>query len=90
VNFRRSFRRYLIVLGLFMLGNSSNLFLLMRVRELGLPQAQVPLLWATMSGVAAIFLTPLSPCRTVWEGAASSSRAGLLMRPSTCCWDGPE
>ncbi|GAB3367427.1 MFS transporter [Lysobacter rhizosphaerae] len=54
------FRRYLIVLGLFMLGNSSNLFLLMRVRELGLPQAQVPLLWATMSGVAAVFLTPLS------------------------------
>lgn len=54
------FRRYLLILGLFMLGNSSNLFLLMRVRELGLPQAQVPLLWATMSGVAAVFLTPLS------------------------------
>jgi MFS family permease len=58
--FPPQFRRYLIVLGLFMLGNSSNLFLLMRVRELGLPQAQVPLLWATMSGVAAVFLTPLS------------------------------
>jgi MFS family permease len=43
-----------------MLGNSSNLFLLMRARELGVPQAQIPLLWATMSGVAAVFLTPLS------------------------------
>ncbi|GAB3093664.1 MFS transporter [Lysobacter terrae] len=54
------FRRYLVVLALFMLGNSSNLFLLLRVRELGVPQAQIPLLWATMSGVAAVFLTPLS------------------------------
>ena len=58
--FTPAFRRYLVVLAIFMLGNSSNLFLLMRVRELGLPQAQIPLLWATMSGVAAIFLTPLS------------------------------
>jgi MFS family permease len=58
--FPLEFRRYLLVLGLFMLGNSSNLFLLMRVRELGLPQVQIPLLWAVMSGVAAIFLTPLS------------------------------
>jgi MFS family permease len=59
-DFPPQFRRYLVVLGLFMLGNSSNLFLLMRVRELGLPQAQIPLLWAVMSGIAAIFLTPLS------------------------------
>lgn len=59
-DFPPEFRRYLVVLGLFMLGNSSNLFMLMRVRELGLPQAQIPLLWALMSGVAAIFLTPLS------------------------------
>ena len=54
------FRRYLVILGLFMLGNSSNLFLILRARELGVPQVQVPLLWATMSLVAAVFLTPLS------------------------------
>lgn len=59
-DFPPEFRRYLLVLGLFMLGNSSNLFLLMRAGELGFPQAQIPLLWAVMSGVAAIFLTPLS------------------------------
>lgn len=58
--FPPEFRRYLVVLGLFMLGNSSNLFLLLRVRELGFAQEQVPLLWATMSLVAAVFLTPLS------------------------------
>ncbi|HEV8693014.1 MAG TPA: MFS transporter, partial [Lysobacter sp.] len=58
--FPPEFRRYLVVLALFMLGNSSNLFLLLRVRELGLQQEQVPLLWAVMSLVAAVFLTPLS------------------------------
>ena len=58
--FPPAFKRYLLVLGLFMLGNSSNLFLLLRVRELGFAQAQIPLLWALMSLVAAVFLTPLS------------------------------
>lgn len=58
--FPPGFRRYLVVLGLFMLGNSTTLFLLLRARELGLPQAHVPLAWAVMSGVAALFLAPLS------------------------------
>ncbi|GAB3384593.1 MFS transporter [Lysobacter fragariae] len=59
-DFPPEFRRYLVVLGLFMLGNSSNLFLLLRVRELGFAQQSIPLLWALMSLVAAVFLTPLS------------------------------
>ncbi len=54
------FRRYLAVLALFTLGNSSNMFLLLRARDLGVPEAQVPLLWALVSGVAALFSTPLS------------------------------
>lgn len=58
--FPPAFKRYLLVLGLFMLGNSSNLFLLLRVRELGFAQSQIPLLWALMSLVAAVLLTPLS------------------------------
>ncbi len=55
-----AFRRYLLVLGLFTLGNSSNMFLLLRAKELGLPETQVPLIWALMSFVAAIGSTPLS------------------------------
>lgn len=55
-----AFRRYLVVVALFALGNSSNLFLLLRARELGLPQAQVPLLWAGVSAVAMVLATPLS------------------------------
>ncbi|MCB1826729.1 MAG: MFS transporter [Candidatus Competibacteraceae bacterium] len=54
------FRRYLVVLGLFTLGNSSNMFLLLRARELGFPEYQVPLLWALMALTAAVFSTPLS------------------------------
>lgn len=54
------FKRYLVVLALFTLGNSSNMFLLLRAKELGLPDYQVPLLWALTSGVAMIFSTPLS------------------------------
>ena len=58
--FTPQFRRYLVVLALFTLGNSSNMFLLLRARDLGLPQAEVPILWALVSLVAAVFSTPLS------------------------------
>lgn len=58
--FPPAFRRYLVVLALFTLGNSSNMFLLLRARELGLPDYQVPLLWALTSGVAMLLSAPLS------------------------------
>lgn len=54
------FKRYLLVLALFTLGNSSNMFLLLRAREMGLAESQVPLLWALASGMAMLFSTPLS------------------------------
>ncbi|MHB1100754.1 MAG: MFS transporter, partial [Burkholderiales bacterium] len=55
-----AFRRYLLVLGLFTLGNSSNMFLLLRAKALGLPDYQVPLLWALVSFSAMLFSTPFS------------------------------
>lgn len=58
--FSATYRRYLLVLALFTLGNSSNMFLLLRAKELGLPDYQVPLLWALTSGVAMVLSTPLS------------------------------
>jgi MFS family permease len=58
--FPPQFRRYLLVLALFTLGNSSNMFLLLRARDLGLAQAEVPILWAVVSLVAAVFSAPLS------------------------------
>jgi len=56
----RALRRYLLVLALFTLGNSSNMFLLLRARELGLAEAQVPLIWALVCGIAALAGPPLS------------------------------
>lgn len=53
-------RRYLVVVAIFTLGNSSNMFLLLRASELGVPQASVPLLWAAVSAIAALLSTPLS------------------------------
>lgn len=53
-------RRFLVIAALFTLGNSSNMFLLLRAGELGLPQAQIPVLWAAVSTVAMLFSTPLS------------------------------
>lgn len=58
--FPPAFRRYLIVLALFMLGNSSNMFLLLRAKELGMSDARVPVVWALVSLVAAVLSTPLS------------------------------
>ncbi|BCL76060.1 MFS transporter [Jeongeupia sp. HS-3] len=54
------FKRYLAVIALFTLGNSSNMFLLLRAKELGVPEAHIPLLWAAVSVVAMLFSTPLS------------------------------
>jgi len=56
----RPFRRYLWVLGLFTLGNSSNMFLLLRANELGASATRVTLMWALFSAVAAFLATPLS------------------------------
>ena len=53
-------KRYLLVLILFTLGNSSNMFLLLRARSLGVAEFQIPLLWGLVSLVAMLFATPLS------------------------------
>ena len=55
-----AFRRYLCVLALFTLGNSSNMFLLLRANELGAGTIRVTLMWALFSAVAALLSTPLS------------------------------
>jgi MFS family permease len=40
---------YLCILGLFSLGNSSDAFLLLRARSLGLTTAEIPVLWAALN-----------------------------------------
>jgi MFS family permease len=43
--FDRNFRFYLLALLVFTLGNSSDMFLLVRAEEMGVPRVQLPLLW---------------------------------------------
>ncbi|QWD63843.1 MFS transporter [Polynucleobacter sp. MWH-UH2A] len=54
------FKRYLVVAGIFALANSSDMFLLLRAREAGVPQEDIPLLWAAISLITTVFGTPLS------------------------------
>lgn len=54
------FKRYLVVAGIFALANSSDMFLLLRAREAGIPQEQIPLLWAAISLITTVFGAPLS------------------------------
>lgn len=46
--FDNSFKRYLAVLLLFTLGNSSDAFLLLRAQQLGVSVAMLPILWAAL------------------------------------------
>lgn len=62
-----AFRRYLFVLFLFTLGNCTDAFLLLRAAELGVPAAQIPLLWAALHLVKSVSSTP---------GGALSDRVG--------------
>ena len=54
------FKKYLAIVAIFTLGNSSNMFLLLRAKELGVPSEQIPLLWAAVSTIAMLFSVPLS------------------------------
>jgi MFS family permease len=54
----RSFWLYLVVVFVFTLGNSSDAFLLLRASELGVPAAQIPVLWAAFHVVKALASTP--------------------------------
>lgn len=46
-----SLRRYFGILALFSLGNSSDAFLLLRAKDLGVKVVSIPLLWAVFNGV---------------------------------------
>lgn len=53
-------KRYLVALGVFTLSQASNMFLLLRAKETGFTDTQIPLLWAGFSALAMLLSTPLS------------------------------
>ena len=50
----RSLIRYLVAVGLFTLGNSSDAFLLVRAADAGIPQSSILLVWTLHNGVKAL------------------------------------
>lgn len=52
------FRLFLAAMTVFTLGNSSDAFLVLRAVDAGLPQWQVPLVWAAFHGVKTLLSTP--------------------------------
>jgi MFS family permease len=58
---------FLIIIFIFTLGNSTDAFLLLRARQLGVPVALAPILWALLNGVKSVLNIP---------GGALSDRIG--------------
>jgi MFS family permease len=52
------FRRYLLVILLFTLGNSTDAFLLMRAQKLGVPVALLPAIWMVLHAVKMLVSVP--------------------------------
>lgn len=61
------FWSFLVVIFVFTLGNSTDAFLLLRARQLGVPVALAPILWALLNGVKSVSNVP---------GGALSDRIG--------------
>jgi MFS family permease len=53
----KPFRRYLLIVSLFTLGNASDAFLILRAVDAGVPAAWVPLLWAAFHFMKSSFST---------------------------------
>ncbi|MDH4162088.1 MAG: MFS transporter [Nitrospirota bacterium] len=53
-----SFRKYLLILLLFTLGNSTDAFLLVRAQSLGVPVALLPTIWVALHVVKMLFSVP--------------------------------
>ncbi|HSM00530.1 MAG TPA: MFS transporter, partial [Candidatus Limnocylindria bacterium] len=56
-NIPSDFRRYLLIVSLFTLGNASDSFLILRAVDSGVPAAWVPLLWGAFHVVKSSFST---------------------------------
>jgi MFS family permease len=52
------FRYFVVIVCLFTLGNSSDAFLVLRARDLGLSTVTIPLLWLFFNGVNTVFSIP--------------------------------
>ena len=56
--FDTRFKLYLIILFIFTLGNSSDAFLILRAKSLGVSDRMIPILWAAHNIIKVVFSTP--------------------------------
>jgi len=61
------FRNYLLILGLFTLGNASDAFLILRAVDAGVNAAYVPLLWGAFHVVKSSLSTPAGILADRWD-----------------------
>ncbi len=61
------FRRYLVIVCLFTLGNASDAFLILRAVDAGVPAAYVPLLWGAFNLVKSSLSTPAGMLSDRWS-----------------------
>jgi MFS family permease len=54
------FRRLLLAISIFTLGQASNAFVILRAHDLGMPVAQTALLWAVVAATSTVLAVPLS------------------------------
>ena len=62
-----AFRRYLLIVCLFTLGNASDAFLILRAVDAGVPAAYVPLLWGGFNLVKSTLSTPAGILSDRWS-----------------------
>ncbi|MGL4233853.1 MAG: MFS transporter [Casimicrobium sp.] len=76
-----SLKRYLIATALFALAHVSNMFMILRAKDAGVTDAQIPLLWAAFSAAAMVLspkLSSLGDRLTHWRWVAIG-RAGYVI-----------
>jgi len=91
--FDAKFKKYILILGLFTLGNSSDAFLLLKAKECGLADAYIPLVWMALSLIRTVFSTPagmlsdrVSRKRIIVVGWLIYSIVYILFAYSTKVW----
>jgi len=91
--FDNRFKKYILILGLFTLGNSSDAFLLLKAKECGLEDAYIPLVWMALSLIRTLLSTPagmlsdrISRKKVIVAGWLIYSIVYILFAYSTKVW----
>ncbi|HTI63620.1 MAG TPA: MFS transporter [Gemmatimonadaceae bacterium] len=84
---------FLIIIFIFTLGNSTDAFLLLRARQLGVPVALAPILWALLNGVKSVLNIPggvlsdrIGRRPTLIAGWLAYAAVYLLFARATAAW----